>query len=78
MKICDSEPFDSTDPEKLRDFLLQCQLVFKGKREDYKEDHCKIYYAISYLKGLALIHFEPYILDEVDEPKFMTSWESFK
>ena len=77
-KIRDPEPFDGTNQEKLRDFILQCQLVFKGKPEDYKDDHRKVFYAISYLKGLALLHFEPYIMDEKPHPGFMSSWTLFK
>ena len=40
--IRDPEPFNRSDPKKLHDFLLQCQLVFKETHGNYPNNHNKI------------------------------------
>jgi len=57
-KVRDPDPFDGTDPAKLRTFLVQLQLSFNDRPRAFAEDHRKVNFAISYLKGIALAHFE--------------------
>src|SRR5882762_632064 len=57
-KVRDPDPFDGTDPAKLRTFIVQLQLSFNDRPRAFAEDHRKVNFAISYLKGIALAHFE--------------------
>ena len=57
-KVRDPDPFDGTDPAKLCTFLVQLQLSFNNRPRAFAEDHRKVNFAISYLKGIALAHFE--------------------
>ena len=78
VKIRDPDPFDESEPDKLQNFLFQCQLEFKGKPSTYRSDEARIYYAISFLKGSALDFFEPAVLDKTETYNFLLSWPTFK
>src|ERR1700720_4435343 len=56
-KVREPDPFDGTDPTKLRTFLIQLQLSFSDRPRSFSQDDRKVNFAISYLKGLALAHF---------------------
>ena len=53
-KIRKPDPFDGSDPEKLRTFLVQLNLVFRVEPDSFKYNQNEVNYAVSYLKGTAL------------------------
>ena len=78
-KIRKPDPFDGSDPEKLRTFLVQLNLVFRAEPDSFKYDRDKVNYAVSYLKGTALEWFEPDLLKEgLHEPAWCSDWDEFK
>jgi len=54
--VCVSTPdtFDSTDPKRLRTFLVQCELCFQDQAKAFCLDRAKVTFAQSYLKGMML------------------------
>jgi len=62
-KVREPDPFDGTDPTKLRTFLVQLQLSFNDRPRAFNGDRTKVNFAISYLKGIALAHFENSLLE---------------
>ena len=75
-KAKEPDTFDGSDPRKLNSFLLQCALYFRGN-EDYREDEDKVTFALSYLRGSALDHFEPDILFLEDLPDWLYDFSKF-
>jgi Retrotransposon gag protein len=67
-KVRAPDPFDGTEPLKLRSFLVQCQLNFADRPNAFAVERAKVNYAMSHLKGIALQWFEPYYL-EADVPR---------
>ncbi|CDO70361.1 hypothetical protein BN946_scf184856.g5 [Trametes cinnabarina] len=55
--------FDRSDPTKLHLFFTQLEPVLKTQPRTFDTDEKKVTYAISYLKGMALTWFEPYLLE---------------
>ena len=77
-KVKDPEPFDGTNPSKLREFLVSCSLVFSDRPDSFRKDNKKVRYVISYLKGSALDWFEPVIMGDVDEtPDWLHNFPAF-
>ena len=79
-KVREPDPFDGSDPEKLRPFLVQCQLNFNDCGAAFLTDGAKVNYALSFLKGIALSWFEPYLLDmehAVMPPDFLSDYLFF-
>ena len=72
MKICEPDQFNSSDPHKLRTFLMQCKLNFQDCPKSFNNDCAKVIYAQSYLKGMALNWFEPELL--LGNPQFRPLW----
>ncbi|CDO78214.1 hypothetical protein BN946_scf184887.g2 [Trametes cinnabarina] len=74
------DQFDGSDPNKLRLFFAQLELVFKAHPRTFKSDEKKVTYAISFLKGTALQWFEPYLLEGATDnpPLFMSSYKAFQ
>src|SRR6202790_1990837 len=62
-KVREPDPFDGTDPTKLRTFLVQLQLSFNDRPRAFNGDRTKVNFAISYLKGITLVHFENSLLE---------------
>src|SRR6202035_519685 len=62
-KVREPDPFEGTDPTKLRTFLIQLQLSFSDQPRSFGQDDRKVNFAISYLKGLALAHFENALIE---------------
>ena len=61
-KVKDPEPFDGSDPRKLKTFLVSLSLVFID-RPNYFTEQRKVNYTLSYLTSSAREWFEPDILD---------------
>jgi len=57
-KVREPDPFDGTDPAKLWMFLIQLWLSLNDHPCAFADDCNKVNFAISYLKGIALAHFE--------------------
>ena len=62
-KVREPDPFDGTDPAKLRTFLVQLRLSFNDRPRAFADDRNKVNFAISYLKGIALAHFENSLIE---------------
>ncbi|KIJ42975.1 hypothetical protein M422DRAFT_90828, partial [Sphaerobolus stellatus SS14] len=75
--IKDPDTFDGSSPEKLRNFIFQCNIVFRGKKDSFPTQESKVFYAISYLRGTALDHVEPYVNSD-NEPDWLTDWNLFR
>ena len=79
VKTRDPDTYDGTDPAKLRSFLSQCKLVFRSRPHEFRDDHVKIMYAVSWLKGTAQRWYEPNLsLDEFDLPPHALYWHAFE
>lgn len=57
------DPFDGNDSGKLNTFLVQLELNFKARPQDFPDDESKVVFAVTYLKGTALALVEPTILE---------------
>ena len=72
--------FDGSDPQKLRTFLVQCELNFQDHPRAFCQDRAKVTFAQSYLTGMALGWFEPDLLlaDTPDlRPLWMEDYQDF-
>jgi len=79
-KVHEPDTFDSTDPKKLRTFLVQCELCFQDHAKAFRQDRARVTFAQSYLKGMMLEWFEPDLLNSsnpADRPCWMDSWVHF-
>jgi len=75
-KVKEPDTFDGSDPRKLNNFILLCNLYFRNN-PSYSDDEPKVTFALSYLRGTALEYFEPSILDSDDTPYWMDNWSAF-
>jgi hypothetical protein len=72
------DQFDGSDPKKLRGFLLQCTLNFHAKPRSFRDGSRKVNYVLSFLKGIALDYFEPYLTDDpANEPEWASDFTAF-
>ena len=77
-KVKEPELFDSTNPQKLHEFLVACSLVFTDCPDSFQCNEKMVRYAISYLKGAALDWFELVIMGEVDDiPAWVNDYDAF-
>ena len=75
-KSKEPDTFDGSDPKKLNNFILLCNLYFRNSSA-YDDDEHKVTFALSYLRGTALEYFEPSILDSNETPAWMDNWSAF-
>jgi hypothetical protein len=75
-KVRKPDTFDGSDPRKLNNFILLCNLYFRNNPY-YTLEEPKVTFALSYLSGTALEYFEPSILDSDEVPDWMDSWPAF-
>src|SRR5882724_968174 len=75
-KLWEPDPFDGSDPHKLRTFILQCKLNFRDRKDAFEDDSDKVNYVLSYLKGTALDCFESAVLDPI-EPLWLLDFDLF-
>jgi hypothetical protein len=75
-KAKEPDTFDGTEPKKLNNFILLCNLYFR-QNPAYDKDAPKVTFALSYLRGMALEYFEPSILDSDEVPHWMDNWSAF-
>jgi hypothetical protein len=77
-KVKDPDSFDGSNPQKLRKFLVACNLIFSDHPDSFRRDEKKVRYTISYLKGAALDWFEPVIMGELEEvPDWLHNYPAF-
>lgn len=77
-KIKEPDPFTGRDPKKLKTFLLQCRLYFRGSSDSFQDDTRKVTFAVSYLRDVALEWFEPGLSGvSEDLPLWLEDWDSF-
>ena len=57
-KACIPNTFSGTEPDKLNNFLFQCQLYFHANLVQFDTDIVKINFAMTYLTGVAQDWFE--------------------
>src|SRR6266481_878438 len=76
VKLRDPDPFDGSDTQKLRTFVLQCKLNFHDRSDLFQDDTMKVNYMLSYLKGMALDCFKPTLL-EMPEPMWLSNFALF-
>jgi len=75
-KVKEPDTFDGSDPRKLNNFILLCNLYFRNN-PSYSDDEPKVTFALSYLRGTALEYFEPSILDSEEIPPWIADWSAF-
>jgi Domain of unknown function (DUF4939) len=76
VKVKEPDTFDGSDPRKLNNFILLCNLYFR-QNSAYSDDSAKVNFALSHLRGLALDLFEPTLLDSEDIPEWLEDWPTF-
>ena len=75
-KAKEPDTFDSSDPQKLNSFILQCGLFFTNN-DNYSDNHAKITFTLSYLQDTTLKFFEPFIINSIDKLDFMFNFSDF-
>src|SRR5882724_2019425 len=66
LKLWEPDPFNGSDSQKLRTFILQCKLNFRDHLNQFQDDTTKVNYILSHLKGSTLDCFEPALLDPIE------------
>ena len=51
-KVQDPDPFNGSNPKKLRGFLLECKLKFQAQPKAFHTENAKVNYAMSFLNQL--------------------------
>jgi len=64
--VKEPDPFSGGSPGGLQAFIFQCQIYFCAYEREFMEDTEKIFSMISYLRGVALDYFKPFI-NEADD-----------
>src|SRR5882724_3119991 len=75
-KLQEPDPFDNSNPKKLRTFIFQCKLNFWDCKDLFSTKEDKVNYAISHLKGIALDCFEPILLG-LHDPIWLSDFNLF-
>ena len=75
-KAKEPDTFDGSDPQKLNNFILLCNLYFQTNAA-YSDDAAKVTFSLSYLCGITLEYFKPAILDSDEVPEWMDNWSAF-
>ena len=76
-KVREPDTFDGSDPKKLRNFRVQCELNFQDREKAFRTGKSKATYALSFLRGSALEWFEPSILDS-SHPDWEDDYKTFE
>ncbi|KAG6328566.1 hypothetical protein ID866_10523 [Astraeus odoratus] len=78
-KVCEPDTFNGTDPKKLHEFLVQCELNFHNRLQAFCLDAQKVSFALSFLKGIALAWFKPNLLDAISgaKPAWANNYSEF-
>jgi retrotransposon gag protein len=76
-KAKEPDIFDGSDPKKLNNFILLCELYFRTNPSAYEDDTMRVTFAVSHLRGTALDYFEPALLEVTTRPDWFEDWEAF-
>ena len=77
IKVREPDTFDGSNPRKLRDFLVSCNLHFRDRPQVFASDEKRILFILSYLKGSALSWFEPGLNDPTNSAHWMWDYQAF-
>ena len=78
IKVKEPDQFDSSDQQKLWEFLLQLKLNFQPNKKSFWSNSDKVNYTFFFLNGTALNYFEPYLMDNADqEPTWCNDYDEF-
>ena len=77
VKVQEPDTFDGSDPCKLQDFLISCNLHFQDRAHVFSSDEKKILFILSYLKGAAINWFEPGLMDPTNSVHWMWDFPTF-
>ena len=77
IKVCEPNTFKGTNPWKLWDFLISCNLHFLDCSDVFASDKKRILFILSYLKGSALSWFEPGLNDPTNSAHWMWNYQAF-
>jgi len=71
--------FSGGSPDELWAFIFQCQIYFHACEGEFLKDTKRIFFAISYLRGVALDYFEPFINEAkaYQNFDFLEDWSAF-
>ena len=77
--IKELDTFSGDNSDDLRAFVFQCQIYFRACEGEFLEDIEKIFFAISYLRGIVLDYFELFINepDPLQDFDFLEDWSVF-
>ncbi|KAG6327952.1 hypothetical protein ID866_11137 [Astraeus odoratus] len=78
-KVHEPNTFNGTDPKKLCEFLIQCELDFCNRLQAFHSDAQKVRFALSFLKGITLAWFKPNLLDDTPgtDPAWVDNYSKF-
>lgn len=77
-KIREPETFDGSDRNKLKSFLVQCELNFRDRPSAFSSDEFKVTYVLSFLQGSAFRFFVPDLAnDRLIRPLWETDYTVF-
>jgi hypothetical protein len=84
-KVKEPDIFEGS-AEKYKSFMVQLELVFRLQRTHFPDENTKVLYAATFLRGKALVWFQPFLQDFLDPAPVKTagtveifsSFESFR
>ena len=77
IKVKEPDLFDSTNLQKLINFIFQCQLTFCISPDIYRDDDQKVSFVMTYLCRVILDFFEPYLMDLMDTSDWWWDYSAF-
>ena len=77
IKVRDPDIFDGTDPKKIQDFLVSCNLHFQDHPNLFADDEKKILFVLSFLKGATISWFGPGLMDPNNAAHWMWDFDTF-
>ena len=71
--------FSRGSPDGLQAFIFQCQIYFCACKGEFTKDTEKIFFTISYLWGVVLDYFEPFVneAEAYQNFDFLEEWSAF-
>jgi len=78
-EVKEPDLFSGSSPDKLWAFIFQCQIYFCACKREFLEDTKKIFFTISYLQGVVLDYFDPFInkAEAYQSFDFLKEWSAF-